>query len=94
MESTAVADQVLALLRDRGPMTTAELANEIPGPSWSTCGHDDCTRSEHQRGWPTMNPSDLRERVLYGMHRRGVLNRTPLDTSRPVLWWPNVERTL
>ena len=91
MHSTAIADQVLALLREQGPMTTAELAQHFPPPEWSSCGHDDCTRPEHQRSAPgPMQPNQLRERVMYRLHQQGRVNRTPLNSSRPVMWWPPV----
>lgn len=87
-DPTALADQVTALLRDRGPLTTREIAEALPPEQWITCGHAECTRPEHrQAAWYGHMHVDSCRQNLVRLHRRGVIDRTPLDSARPTLWW-------
>jgi len=73
-----VRDQVLATLRDRGPLTTRELAETLPDWNWENTLYR----------WSTqVSPDWLRLSVMYPLHRKGLVDRTPKDASRPTMWW-------
>jgi hypothetical protein len=77
-------DEVLAILRDNGPLTTREVAQRGPSPTRAKCGHHDCTRPDHQdrRFYDGLSTTEARQ-ILDRLERKGLVVRT---FERPGGW--------
>jgi hypothetical protein len=45
----AAEDQMLAVVREFGPLRTQAIAAAMPRAWYVTCGHEDCERPEHRK---------------------------------------------
>ena len=86
-KNLALADQVIATLNVHGPMTTKEIAQCLPPRVYFKCGHNDCDRPEHRITYQKSMYMGDAYQLLSGMHRRGQIERTPMDGSTSTMWW-------
>jgi hypothetical protein len=73
----AAEDQMLAVVREFGPLRTQAIAAAMPRAWYVTCGHEDCERPEHRKetfyaGWPI----SVARRYLDRLERQGRVVRS------------------